>query len=189
MKPKFVNVFKIATGIFLLILNLGIWINGCIIHIERGMDTVFSLFFLVPGAFLLLGGYKNTRSIPFTKHQRWKFILNILLINYAVLYIIYIASDLIYHESIDFMSIPGIILPFLLGIFIMGFILSWKHELYAGIFFLLWYSLVLFGSFRYVEIMARGPHMHFGIVIFIHGILYIYYYFRFRSRTYRAREG
>jgi hypothetical protein len=181
MKSKYLNSLKVVAGISLMIINLGIWINGLILHIERGMDSALALFFLVPGAFLILGWYKSTRTFPVTRRQSWKFILNTLLINYAVLYFIYLISDLIYHESIDLLSIPGIILPALLGIFIMGFILSWKYELYAGILFLLWYSLVLFGSFRYGEIMARGPHMHFGIVIFVHGILYIYYFFRFRS--------
>ncbi len=176
------NILKIALGISLMILNLGIWINGCIIHIERGTDTAFSLLFLIPGAFLLLGWYKSTRATPAAKHQMWKFILNILLINYAVLYLIYIISDIKFHEAIDFLSIPGIILPVLLGNFIMGFILSWKHELYAGIFFLLWYFLVLYGSFQYVEIMSRGPYMQFGIVIFFHGIFYLYYYFRIKPK-------
>jgi hypothetical protein len=182
MKSRLMNLLKIILGILLIMLNLGIWINGALIHIERGMDTVLAMPFLVPATFLLLGWYKNSRTIPVTKHQRWKFILNVLLINYAVLYIIYILSDIIYQQAIDFLSIPGIILPLLLGIFAMGFILSWKHELYAGLFFLLWYTLVLYGSFQYAEIMSRGPHMQFGIVIFIHGILYIYYYFRIKPK-------
>ncbi len=183
MKSSLINFLKIVFGILLMIFNLGIWINGALIHIERGMDTVLAMLFLVPAAFLLLGWYKNSRITSVTKHQSWKFILNVLLINYAVLYIIYILSDIIYQQAIDFLSIPGIILPLLLGIFATGFILSWKHELYAGLFFLLWYTLVLYGSFQYPEIMSRGPHMQFGIVIFIHGILYIYYYFRMKPKN------
>lgn len=176
----FMKLLKIATGILLMILNLGIWINGTLINIKRGMDTLFAVPLLFTGAFLLLGGYKNAGAVLATKPQKWKFILSVLLINYAVLYLLYMISDIIYHDALDFLSTPGIILPVLLGLFITGFLLSWKHELYAGVFFLLWYFLVLYGSFKYVEIMSRGPHMQFGIVIFLHGIFYLYYYFRIK---------
>ncbi len=182
MKSGFFNIFKILSGITLMILNTALWINGALIHTERGMDTVFALPLLVAGAFLLLGWYKSAGTTPVLKPQRWKFILRVLIINYAVLYLIYMISDIIYRDSMDFLSIPGIILPVLLGLFIMGFILSWKHELYACIFFLLWYFLVLYGSFKYVEIMHRGPHMQFGVVIFLHGIFYLYYYFRIKPK-------
>jgi hypothetical protein len=182
MKSGFLNLLKIATGILLMILNIGIWINGGLIHTERGMDTILAFPLLVAGASLLFGWYKSAGAVPATKPQRWKFILSVLLINYAVLYLIYMISDIIYRDAIDFLSIPGIILPVLLGLFIMGFILSWEYEFYAGIFFLLWYFLVLYGSFQYVEIMSRGPHMQFGIVIFLHGILYLFYYFRIKQK-------
>jgi hypothetical protein len=182
MKSRYLNLLAFAGGIILMIFNLGLWINGLLFNIESGFDSLFAIFLLVPAAFLLLVWYKNTRTIPPAKHRKWKFILNILLINYTILYFIYIISDLKYHASIDLMSIPGIILPILLGIYLTGFILSWKYELYTSIFFLLWYALVLFGSFNYGEIMARGPHMHFGIVIFVHGILYLVYYFRIKPK-------
>jgi len=182
MKPGLPGKIKLISGLILMVLNPGIWINGLFINRERGMDTVLAVPLLVASVFLLLGWYKKASAIPAKKPERWKFILGVLLVNYAVLYLIYAIADIIYSDAIDFLSLPGVILPLLLTLFIMGFILSWKHELYAGIFFLLWYFLVLFGSFRYNEIMHRGPHIIFGIVIFLHGIFYLIYYIRIKPR-------
>jgi hypothetical protein len=183
MKSRFIGNIKIGAGLILLILNTGIWINGLFIHRDSGMDTVLALPLLVIGAFLLLGWYKTSGSPNSSKRQRRKFILSVFLINYGVLYILYMLADIIYSPSIDFLTMPGIILPLLLGIFVMGFILSWNYELYAGIFFLVWYCLVLYSSLKYFEILNRGPHILFGITILIHGILYITYHFRLKSRS------
>ena len=182
MRSGFFNILKFIFGLLLMILNIGIWINGLFIHRERGMDIVLAVPLLFIGAFLLLGWYKTSRISKSTKSQRWKFIMSLLLINYAVLYFIYLVSDIIFWEAIDFLSIPGIILPLLLGLFITGFILSGKHEFYAGVFFLLWYSIVLFGQLRYEEILHRGPYMLLGVTIFFHGIFYLYYYFRIKPK-------
>lgn len=176
MRSGFSGIFKLATGILVLIVNLGIWINGMILNIEKGLDTIWSILLLPAGAFMLLGWYKNSGAGRGLKHRKWKFVLTALLVNYAVLYLLYIISDQLYHDAIDLLSLPGIILPILLGIFVIGFILSWKNELHSGMFFLMWYGLVLYGSFRYGEIMARGPHIQFGIVILIQGIFYIIYH-------------
>jgi len=148
------------------------------------MDIVLAVPLLVIGAFLLLGWYINSRTSKSTKPQRWRFILILLLINYMLLYFIYMVSDIIFWEAIDFLSIPGILLPSLLGIFITGFILSWRHEFYAGVFFLLWYFLVLIGQLRFEEILHRGPYMFLGVTILLHGVLYLYYHFRVKQGFY-----
>ena len=178
MSSKFSARLKFFTGILLMILNTGIWINGLFIHREREMDIILAVPVLLIGVFLFLGWYKESREPRPVKSQNWKFALSVLLVNYLVLYLIYMISDLLFRAAIDLLSVPGIILPLLLGLFITGFILSWKHELYAGIFFLLWYFLIIFGQFRYRELLHRGPCMLLGITIFIHGILYLYYHFR-----------
>ena len=165
-----------------MILNAAVWINGLFIHRERGMDIILSLPLLFLGAFLLPGWYKTSIISQPTKSQRWKFMLSGLLINYLVLYFIYMISDIIFWAAIDLLSPPGIFLPVLLGLFVTGFILSWKYELYAGIFFIIWYFLVVFSQLRYEEILHRGPYLLLGITVFIHGILYLYYSFRIKSR-------
>lgn len=165
-----------------MILNTVIWINGLFIHRERGMDILIAVPLFVIGAFLLLGWYNTSMISQPTKYQRWKFVLSVLLINYLVLYFIYMISDIILGDAIDLLSVPGILLPVLLGLFLTGFILSWKYELSAGIFFLVWYFLVLFAQLRYGEILHRGPYIILGITVFIHGILYLYYHVRIKPK-------
>jgi len=181
MKSGYFDIFKAISGLSLMILNIGIWIDGLFIHRARGMNIVLSVPLLIIGALLLLGWYKSFRESKSTKPQRWKFMLTLLLFNYVVLYFIYMISDIIFWEAMDFLRIPGIILPLLLGIFITGFILSWTHEFYAGVFFLLWYFLILFGQLRYAEILHRGPYILLGITILLHGILCLYYHFRVKQ--------
>ncbi|MFH0842214.1 MAG: hypothetical protein V1903_06295 [Bacteroidota bacterium] len=182
MKSKGINLLKLLAGILLMVLNVFIWVNGLFINRERGMDIVTAVPLFVTGAFLILGWYKASGTAPPTRPQRYKFILSALLINYAVMYLIYVVAELIYTPAIDLLTVPGIILPFLLGLFITGFILSWNHEAYAGIFFILWYLLVLYGQLRYGELLHRGPYIFIGIVIFIQGILYLYYHFRIKQK-------
>ncbi|OFY73043.1 MAG: hypothetical protein A2V46_11825 [Bacteroidetes bacterium RBG_19FT_COMBO_42_7] len=180
MNSKLSAKLKFIAGILLMILNAGIWINGLFIHRERAMEIVWAMPLLLIGAFLLTGWYKTTGISQIKKSQKWKFTLSVLLVNYLVLYLIYMISDIIFWTAIDLLSIPGILLPLLLGIFIMGFMLSWKYEMYAGLFFLLWYFLILFAQIRYSEILHRGPYILLGITILIHGILYLYYYTRIK---------
>lgn len=161
-----------------MFLNVFIWINGLFIHRERGMDIILAVPLFIIGAFLILGWYKSAGTTQPDKRQRYKFILNTLLINYAVMYMIYVVAEMIYTPAIDLLTVPGIVLPALMGIFISGVVLSWNHEAYAGLFFILWYFLVFFGQLKYAELLHRGPYIFIGIVIFIQGILYLYYHFR-----------
>jgi hypothetical protein len=180
MNPKLIYNLKFISGISMMVLNVGVWINGLFIQRERGMDIIASTPLLVIGVFLLSGWYKTAFISKPLNSQRWKFILNVFLVNYLTLYFIYLISDIIFLPSIDLMSIPGVILPILLCLFITGFILSWKYELYAGICFLLWYLLVLFGQFSYSELLHRGPYILLGLTILLHGILYLYFYFKIK---------
>jgi hypothetical protein len=170
-------------GITLMVLNLTVWTNVLFLARDRAMDIFAAIPVLVAGAFLLLKWYKNSNKVVVTKSQRWKFILNTLLVNYAVLYFIYLVSDLIYAPAIDLLSMPGIILPLLLGLFITGLYLSREHEFYAGILFILWYFLVFFSQVRYNEIRNRGPYIIFGIAILIQGILYLFYSLRIKKKN------
>jgi len=181
MKLRLSAKLKFIAGILLMTLNAAIWINGLFIHRERGADIVFAVPLFVTGAFLLQGWHKTSMISSPSQSRRWKFMLTVFLINYLVLYFIYLISDILFLATIDFLSIPGMFLPVLLGLYVTGFILSWKYELYAGIFFIIWYFLVVFSQLQYSEILHRGPYMILGITIFIHGILYLYYYFRIKS--------
>lgn len=172
MKSKFINILKLSFGIILLILYLWIWINGLFIHRDTVAEIILDVPLLVIGAFMLLSWYKTSSLSKPTKPQRRKFILRVFLINYCILYIVYMISDIIYSDAINFLNLPGIILPVLLGLFAMGFILSWKNEKYAAFFFFAWYLLLVISSFTYSEIVNRGPYVVIGITILVQGILY-----------------
>lgn len=169
-------------GILLMVLNVGIWINGLFIHRGDGMDLVLAVPLLFLGAVSLLGWYKNSRISPPTLQQQWKFVLHVLLLNYFLLYGLYMAQDIMYSDPIDFFTMPGILFPVLLGLFLAGTILSWKWELYAGVFFLLWYGVVIWGTLGFFEFSNRGPHILFGVVILLQGAFYLNYHFRLKSK-------
>jgi hypothetical protein len=183
MKSKTAVLFMLLTGILFLFLNILIWIRGLIIDISHGMDAITAVPLLVAGVFLISAYYRSIGSSKPLKAQRWKFILTLFLINYLLLYIIYIIGELIFSVAIDFMSLPGIILPVLLSLFVIGFILSWRHEFYAGIFFLIWYSLTIYGQLQYHELLHRGPYILIGLSILVHGILYIVFHFKIKTKN------
>ena len=183
MKSKFLTIGLIISGILLMLLNLGIWINGLFIHRSDGMDLVLAVPLVFIGAVLLLGWFVKSRTPRPSPPQQWKFTLRVLLLNYLILYGLYMIADIIYSDPIDFFSWPGILFPVILVLFMAGFVLSWKYELYAGIFFLLWYAIILYGTIQYFEISNRGPHVLFGLVILLQGAFYLNYYFRLKPKN------
>ena len=117
-----------------------------------------------------------------SKQQQWKFMLRLLLINYAVLYAIMVFSDLTHGEHLYFYNLPAILFPLLLLVFLVGFAISWKSEYQAGLIFLFWYLLVLFGTIFYSEFRHSGPWIVFGLTIFFQGIFYINYDNQYRPK-------
>jgi hypothetical protein len=174
---------KIA-GIILMIWNVFVWILD--LFLSRGPDSGMLIIMAAPvlifGAVLTLRWYKTSRVTQPSLEQQWKFILRILLLNYSLLYVIYLIADIIYEEPINLLTIPGIIFPVILILFLVGFILSWKYELYAGIVFIIWYCVVLSSSICYSEISTRGPIAMFGVTILVQGIIYINNHFNLRLK-------
>ncbi len=174
---------KIA-GIILMVWNAGAWIlDLCLI---RDRDQFFISIMAVPvmviGALFLLQWYKTTKVIRSPEQQQWIFILRVLLINYSVLYAIVVLSGLSDGEAIDYFSLPFILYPLLLMIFLVGFVLSWKIEYYAGFIFLFWCAIMLFGSIAYIEFRQSGPWILFGVPILFQGIFYIKHHYQFRPK-------
>jgi hypothetical protein len=172
-------------GIIFMVWNAGIWIYGLILTRGRdgGMFCIMAVPVLVIGALLLFRWYKTTEVPVPSEQQLWKFILRVLLINYAVLYAIMVISELTVGKSLDYFSLPFILFPMLLMIFIVGFILSWKREFQAGIIFLLWYAIMLFGSVAYFEFRDSGPWILFGVPIILQGLFYIKNHISFKTSS------
>jgi hypothetical protein len=165
-----------------MLLNLGVWINGLFIDPGDGMDLVLAVPLIFLGAVSLLGWYKHSRTPLPSSQQQWKFTLRALLLNYVILYGLYMTPYILNGDHIDFLGWPGIQFPIVLGLFIAGCVLSWKYELYAGILFIIWYGVVLYGTLAYFEIQNSGPHVLFGLVILLQGAFYLNYHFRIKPR-------
>lgn len=171
-------------GIILMVWNAGIWIlDLCLI---RDRDMFFLSIMAVPamviGALFLLQWYKTTKVTGESEQQQWKFILRILLINYSVLYAIVVLSELSGGNTIDYFSLPFILYPLLLLIFLVGFVLSWRKEFYAGFVFFFWCVIMYYGSIAYIEFRQSGPWILFGIPILLQGIFYIKCHYQFRPK-------
>ncbi|WP_372950814.1 hypothetical protein [Mariniphaga sp.] len=176
---------KKMAGIMLMIWNAGVWILA--LYFEKGdndspMAGVMATPIMVFGAIFLLEWYKTTKSTMLSEKQQWKYVLRVLLINYAVLYGIAVFSDLSYGKGVDYFSLPYIIFPLLLLIFLVGFLLSWKREFYAGFIFLFWCVVYLCFAIAYTEILQAGPWIIFGIPILFQGIFYIKNHYEFRTK-------
>jgi hypothetical protein len=176
---------KMATGIILLIWNAGVWITT-LYFVERqddyAMASAIASYFMVLGAFFLLEWYKTSKATVPSKQQQWKFILRVLLINYAVLYAIVVFSELTVGEAVNYLSFPFIIYPLLLFVFFIGFLFSWIKEIFAGYVFLFWFAILLFSNIAFSDILHLGPWAAYGIPILLQGIFYIKNHNKFRSK-------
>ena len=170
-------------GIIFMIWNAGIWIYD--LYLNRGRDSgmfcIMAVPVLVIGALFLLQWYKTSGTPQPSIQQQWKFILRILLINYAVLYAIVVITELTAGKQLDYFSIPFILFPLLLLFFLMGFALSWKKEFQAGLIFLFWFAVLLYGTIAYSVFRDSGPWIVFGIPILIQGLFYIKNHLSFKS--------
>jgi hypothetical protein len=174
---------KIA-GIIFMFWIAGVWIVdlGLIRGRESGFFSIMAVPVLVISVFLLLRWYRSG-SIPVPSEQlQWKFILRILLINYAVLYAIVVISELVAGDPHDYFHLPYVIFPLLLLVFILGFAISWKWEFLAGIIFLSWSVGLLAGFIKYTEFFNSGPWIVFGIPILLQGLFYIKNHYLYRSK-------
>jgi len=176
---------KFTTGIIFMIWNAVIWVFD--LYLSRpssdySMLSAMASSFMVLGAFFLLEWYKTSKETIPSQKQQWKFILRVLLINYAVLYSIVAISEPLVGEPVDYLSYPYIIYPMMLLIFLVGFILSWKWEYLAGYIFLGWFAILITANFVYSEISTLGGWIFFGLPILLQGIFYIANHFKLRKK-------
>jgi hypothetical protein len=176
---------KMATGIVFMIWNAGIWIDDLYLdrpEMDYSMISAMASCFMLIGAFFLLEWYKTSKATVPSQQQKWRFILRVLLINYAILYSIVVFSELSVGESVNYLSFPFIIYPLLLLIFLIGFLFSWKKEIFAGYVFLFWFAILIYSNIAYSEILHLGPWAAFGIPILLQGIFYIKNHNKFKLK-------
>jgi hypothetical protein len=176
---------KMATGIILMIWNAGVWITTLYLaerQDDYAMGSAIAALFMLLGAFFLLEWYKTSKSTVPSQKQQWRFILRVLLINYAVLYSIVVFSELSVGEPVNYTSFPFVIYPILLLVFLVGFLISWKKEIIAGYIFLFWFAILLTANIAFSEILNLGPWAAYGLPILLQGILYTKNHYKFRPK-------
>ncbi|HAM08941.1 MAG: hypothetical protein A2X04_07515 [Bacteroidetes bacterium GWF2_41_9] len=170
-------------GIIFMGWNAGVWIHDLCLEggRDRGMISIMAVPVMVIGALSCLEWYKSSVNPQLSVPFHWKYILRVLLLNYSVLYIIVVISEQFSDKPYDYFSLPFILFPILFLVFIIGFAFSWKHELLAGLIFVLWYIIMLAGSVGYFEFRDSGPWIMFGVPLFLQGLFYIKNYLWFKS--------
>ncbi|MGD9931072.1 MAG: hypothetical protein AB7U05_13720 [Mangrovibacterium sp.] len=174
--------YKKLAGMVYMVWYAGVFILSTILDKSDGMPIVLGFPMVVIGAFLYLEGCKEEARTKMTEQQEWHIILRVLLINYAVNYLIYMYQDLVFSAPLNLWAFPGLVFPVLLAIFLMGFALSWKSEVLAGIFFILWYLIALAVSVGYTDIFNRGPMIMVGLTLLMQGIFYIRNHYKFKLK-------
>ena len=172
----------IITGVLFLIWNVGMWILELfLVEKDGGFGIIMGIPLIVLGVFFILQGIKKNKGTLIKSDVQWKIVLQILTITYTILYTIVIINDLTGNLEIDFLNTPGIILLSLILVYIIGFILSWKKELFAGIMFIIWYAGVYYIFKTNSEIGDSGPWIVAGFVVLIQGIFYINYWLKIKQ--------
>lgn len=173
---------KKNAGVLLLIWVLTVWVFSLFVWTGTGMILIVT-YPVIPLAVLFIRNwYASNPEYGFSKQKLWKLVLQLLLISYSVLYLIYIISEFIDPRPLDFTSATGAIAIAALILYFIAFYLSWKSELISGILFICWYALVLLNAMTSFEFAIRGFYTVLGLAILVQGILYIYYYKVIRSK-------
>ncbi len=167
--------YKIITGVIFFIWNVGMWIVELFL-VERagGFGIISGVPLLILGVLYIVDDYKTPKDPPQTKIQLWRLVLRILVTVYTILYLIFILSGFKPDHKPDLFSWPGVILIVMFAIYGIGFILSWKWEIPAGILFIIWYACLLIPALEPIAYWM-GPLKLFGIPVLIQGLLYVFY--------------
>ena len=100
--------------------------------------------------------------------------LRILLGIYAALYIIFITDYFFPINVPDSWNIDNSALKILFGVFIIGYVISWKLELASGVIFFLWFIGMCYHNF-FLCTSDCGAGIAMGIPLFILSIFFIVY--------------
>ena len=143
-------------GLLFQIWYLLIWVLSFFFWPEAGMIIVLSVPILFIGVYIFHNGFKNDKGKYLEKHQIRKHLLNVLILNYVVLYSAVAITEL-FQDFNKYLEFPFILFPLLYLLFIIAFIFSWKKEQLAGILLILWYLVVAISSYMYSDFANEGP--------------------------------
>jgi membrane protease YdiL (CAAX protease family) len=171
-------------GIILMVWTASIWFYDLCLarEVGGGLASIMSVPSMVLGSLFLLEWYKGTETGASSKKLQWRYLLRVLLINYLVLYAIVVFSEVVTGRPREYLSLPFILFPVLLLVFLAGFALAWKREILAGYIFLLWSAILVFGNLAYFDLRDSGPWLLFGVPVLIQGLLYLNQHYQYRAK-------
>lgn len=135
---------------------------------------VLSFPVLIIGVFMYQHSFVKATKNSLSKLQIKKHLLVVFMLNYVVLYAA-TAIPKLFENFNKYIKQPFVIFPLLFSLFLISFVLSWKKELFAGIFLIIWYLVVFISSFTSDEIFNEAPTFAMGFALLIQGILFIKY--------------
>lgn len=176
-------------GQIILFWHVLVWFFSLFLWPDAGMILVLIFPMLFPAIILIKNwNIKNQQPDWSTNVKMWSKTLHIFLINYAIIYLLVIISDLlprIFHwdlkSNVDELAVWSYTSPtgflLILGVilFVIALINSKKSFLFTGTLLILWYALIAIATFGVADplFLNSGPWFVFGLVFLIHGILYI----------------
>lgn len=172
-------------GIILLVWHFVVWFLSMFFWNEAGMVLILIFPMLFPPIFLIRNWYIRNDTAYQASLMKWKLVLKILLINYAAIYLIIIASEIVqkaFHIPLrndlnnsttwDYSLLESGILFFELGLFMAACILSLRHKRIAGLLLIIWYIIIVLSCQQFFEIGNSGPWILFSVPLIIQGVLY-----------------
>ena len=167
---------ELIAGIILLIWNAGIWaMELFFVEHEQFFLIMSGLPIILLGTFFVLKGIEKSKGRILSVYEKWKTTLSTITITFTILYSLVIIEDVSNNLQFSYSKAPGIFLILLAAVYLVGFIFSWKHELYAGIAFILWYIGVFILFKSDLVISNYGPWNFAGFVVFLNGYFFIRY--------------
>lgn len=165
--------FSCATGgILFQVWHLAMWVFSLFSWNDAGGVLLFAFPVLIIGVFLNLSAYNKSGKGERPDDMQWKFVFRLLLVNYSVLYLVLVLSDLLTRNLPDLMTWPYLLLPVLLAVYISGLILSWYNATASGILFVLWYIIILTGTIFFPDFSRNGPYAILGFPLLLQALLY-----------------
>lgn len=181
-----------VSGIILCVWHFIIWLFALLFWRDAGMVLAMAFPILFPGVLLIRNWYIQKDESYTSEAKQWDLSLKVLLINYAAIYLLIVFANVVPKlvgwelptrvdeiAKWDYTSFTLIMLLLALLLFVIGFIISWRSKLFAGIIFILWYVLIIFMTKSSPEFADTGPSILFGITILVQGIFYIICHYRF----------
>jgi hypothetical protein len=100
---------------------------------------------------------------------------------FGVLYLIFIIDNFIPADNFNPYDLENVVVKLAFVLFLVGYYMSWKNELDAGIVFIFWWAVMWYLGLFIAE-HDRGASVVMGFPLFILGIFFIVSWYRKKVR-------